>query len=69
MLHGLVAICPEVRKGGYSGSHWPKQRRASSLLGVLRGQRSFLGARMFESEGTVTLAIRDTCGYSWSGSP
>lgn len=30
-MHGLVAICHEVRKDGYTGSHWPKHNRASSL--------------------------------------
>ena len=33
MLHGLMAICPAARKGGYNGSHRPKQWRASSPLG------------------------------------
>jgi hypothetical protein len=32
VLQGLVTICPEARKGGYIGSHWPKRRRASFLL-------------------------------------
>jgi hypothetical protein len=32
VLHGLVTICHAARKGGYTGSHWPTQWRASFLL-------------------------------------
>jgi hypothetical protein len=36
--HGLVAICHEAPKGGYSGSHWPKRRRAFVLLNARRSR-------------------------------
>jgi len=32
--HDLAAICHEAQKGGYTGSRWPKRRRASFLLDV-----------------------------------
>jgi len=31
-VHGLVTICHDARKGGYTGSHWPKHVRASTPL-------------------------------------
>jgi len=65
VLHGLVAICPAARKGGYNGSHRPKQWRASSPLGVLRGERSLGSPRtcatISKSRGMVA-RISD-CGF------
>ena len=40
MLQGLAAICHAAGNGGYIGSHCPKQSRATSLLGALRGETS-----------------------------
>ena len=31
-MDGLVTICHEAQKGGYIGSHWPNDVRASALL-------------------------------------
>ena len=31
-MNGLMTICHDARKGGYTGSHWPKSCRASALL-------------------------------------
>ena len=32
-MHGLMTVCHATRKGGHNGSHWPKHKRASALLG------------------------------------
>jgi hypothetical protein len=34
VMHGLMPICHEAPKGGYTGRHWPTHWRASSLLNV-----------------------------------
>jgi hypothetical protein len=38
VMHGLMAICHEARKGGYDGSHWSNPRRAFSLLDCIHVQ-------------------------------
>ena len=39
--HDLAAICHEAQKGGYTGSRWPKRRRASFLLDAHPSPQSY----------------------------
>ena len=46
MSHGPVAFCHAARKGGYTGSYWPKRRRAPFLLGTNQPMKGHLLASL-----------------------